>query len=63
MRSFYGPVPDFLRLLYAGCGTMRAPVVTGNSPLTDLAYIGLTVLLALSTWGLIVLFARLMKQP
>ncbi len=31
--------------------------------MTDAWFIGLAVALAVSTWGAIVLFARLLKQP
>jgi hypothetical protein len=39
------------------------PAPDGGGLMTDAWFIGLAVALAVSTWGAIVLFARLLKQP
>ena len=52
----------FLRLLYIGCGTMIGCWKTKGVAM-DVWFIALTVVLALSTWGAIALFGRLLKRP
>jgi len=39
------------------------PEAAGEGFSMDAWFIGLTIILALSTWGTIVLFARVLKQP